>query len=290
MRKLKTCALATFLFLTGQQVYAQTTLDDLRNPPVVRKQPAVTTLRTEMLMEAGKTVGFRGGMVARAEEIKLALNSHSQELDRIFQFSTLVSVDGMLPPVIVEARDIASFAPDQIRFANRAYSIEREERFISVPPTWREYLFIGLPIGQMVDFPEMEARPQNSEERGVWQRAVNIGWQQGIEQADAILFENFNRLVRDYTGMLRYSILLQQQMVSNTRVTESLQVVTGHSREMIIGDRHRRVTSHAGFIVNPAHWKPIVVIEPEQAKLDYCDSVFLKRIINIKIIECNDNK
>jgi len=280
MKILKTCALAAALCCIAGQTYAQATLDSLRNPPVAN-QPAVTTLRTEMLMEAGKTVGFRGGMIARAEEIKEALNANAQELDRIFQFSTLVSSDGMLPPVIVEARDIASFAPDQIRFADRAYRIEREERFISVPPTWREYLFIGLPIGQMVDFPEMEARPQTGEEKNIWHRAVDAGWQEGIQQADAILFENFNRLVRDYTGMLRYSILLQQQMVSSTRVADSMQVVTGHSREMILGDRHRRVTSHAGFIVNPSQWKPIIVVEPKVEVPKFCKSIFLQQLQNV---------
>jgi defect-in-organelle-trafficking protein DotC len=51
----------------------------------------------------------------------------------MFKFAPMIAKNGTLPPVIVEARDVAAFSQDQVRTANRVYKIEREERFVSVP-------------------------------------------------------------------------------------------------------------------------------------------------------------
>ncbi|CAH2902547.1 MAG: IncI1 plasmid conjugative transfer protein TraI [uncultured Paraburkholderia sp.] len=79
-------------------------------------------------------------MAARARVLRDALNARADNLDTIFQFSPLINRNGTIPPVIVEARELSSFSPDQIRTANRVYKIGKEERFVSVPPTWRDYL------------------------------------------------------------------------------------------------------------------------------------------------------
>lgn len=233
------------------------TLDSLLNPPS-KATTGLTDLRMQMLTEAGKTVGFRGGMAARARVLRDALNARAENLDTIFQFSPLINRNGTIPPVIVEARELSSFSPDQIRTANRVYKIEKEERFVSVPPTWRDYLFVGLPMKGGVDLPTFDTRPQNGNEEAVWRDAVKNGWSAGEQQADAILAANFNRLTRDYTGMVRYSTLVQEGMISTTRVAESRQTVTGDGRQLMLGDTLRRVTSKATFETNPNKWSPTV--------------------------------
>lgn len=233
------------------------TLDSLLNP-VSNASTGVTALRTQMLTDAGKTVGFRGGMAARARKLIGALKGRSEQLDTIFQFSPLINKNGTIPPVIVEARDLSSFAPDQIRTATRVYKIEKEERFVSVPPTWRDYLFVGLPVNGIVDLPTFEARPQDGKEEVIWRESVKVGWEEGQKQADAIVAANFNRLTRDYTGMLLYSTLLQQGMISTTRVAESQQTVTGDGKKLMLGDKLRRVTSKAAFEIDQNKWRPTV--------------------------------
>lgn len=233
------------------------TLDALLNPPS-KASTGVSDLRAQMLTDAGKTVGFRGGMAARARVLMQALAARSEQLDTMFQFSPLINKNGTIPPVIVEARDVAAFSPDQIRTATRVYKIEKEERFVSVPPTWRDYLFTGLPVKGAVDLPTLEARPQSSREEAIWKDAVRAGWMDGQKQADAILQANFNRLTRDYSGMLLYSTLLQQGMVSTTRVAESQQTVTGEGKQLVLGDKLRRVTKKATFETDAGKWRPTV--------------------------------
>lgn len=254
------------LFLAGL-AYAQkpatapantpVTLEALLNPPS-KANSGVTDLRAQMLADAGKTLGFRGGMAARAQILADALAARTNQLDTIFLFSPMINKNGTLPPVIVEARDVASFSPEQIRTATRVYKIEREERFVSVPPTWRDYLFVGLPVMGGVDLPTFQARPQDDKEVAIWKGAVTAGWKEGETQADAILAANFNRLTRDYSGMLMYSTLLQQGMVSITRVAESQQTVSSDGKVLILGDKLRRVTKKAAFESDASKWRPTV--------------------------------
>ncbi|MNJ37261.1 Toxin co-regulated pilus biosynthesis protein Q [compost metagenome] len=164
--------------------------------------------------------------------------------------------------MIVESRDVASFSSDQIRTANLVYKKERDERFVSVPPTWRDYLLVGLPTQANVDLPVMEARPVDSAEMKIWQEAVKQGWQEGADQAVAILDANFNRLTRDYKGMLLYSTLLQQGMVGRSQVVESQQTVTGDGGQLTLGDKMRRLIGKAEFQVDASKWRPTIKVGP----------------------------
>ncbi|WP_336203071.1 type IV secretory system conjugative DNA transfer family protein [Pseudomonas guariconensis] len=232
--------------------------------PQSKATTKVTDIRNQLLTDMGNTVGFRGGMAARARELVDGLNARSPSLDAMFKFAPMIAKNGTLPPVIVEARDVAAFSQDQVRTANRVYKIEREERFVSVPPTWRDYLYVGLPLNASVELPDFEARPQDSDEAEIWEVAVRKGWDDGYKQADAILAANFNRLTRDYLGMHLYSSLLQNDMISSTSVAESQQTVTGDGKQMMLGDKLRRVTGRATFEIDPKKWRPTVKTQLRQ--------------------------
>lgn len=239
-------------------------LDELMNP-VSEANTGVSDLRIQMLSEAGRTVGFRGGMAERAGVLKGMLDARAEKLDTIFQFSMVMSSGGTVPPVIVEARDLSSISEDQIRTANRVYKIVREERFASVPPTWRDYLFVGLVTSNAAEDMEFAIRPKDSDEEAVWRKAVQKGWAEGQRQADAIVAANLNRLTRDYVGMLRYSTLIQMGMISTTKVAESSQTVTGDSKQLMLGDTLKRVTSRAAFQPDAGKWRPTVNLNVSEA-------------------------
>lgn len=234
-------------------------LDSLMNP-TSEASTGVNSLRAQLLADGGRTVGFRGGLAARAQDLIGGLRLRERALDVQYEFGSLVSPSGMLPPVIVESRDVAAFTPDQIRTANRVYKKERDERFVSVPPTWRDYLLVGLPTQTNIDLPVMEARPVDSAEMKIWQEAVKQGWQEGADQALAILDANFNRLTRDYKGMLLYSTLLQQGIVGQSQVAESQQTVTGDGGQLTLGDKMRRLVGKAEFQVDAARWRPTIKV------------------------------
>ena len=246
-------------FANARRLSAETpsTLDELLHPSTTIGS-STNGMRAQMIGDAGRTVGFRAGAASRGASLVRSLEARSSELDALYQFSTLVRPDGTIPPVIVEATDVASISNDQFRFAGRVYRIEKEERFVSVPPSWRNYLFAGLSTKTKVELPHAEARPKDEGELLIWRAAVLSGWERGMGEADAVLDANFSRLTRDYTGMIRYSPLLAMGMILPTKVAASSQTVTGDGRQLTLNDTHRRLTSKARFETDADKWGPVI--------------------------------
>jgi defect-in-organelle-trafficking protein DotC len=209
----------------------------------------------QMLTEAGKTEGFRGGKAQRAWELRQSLEQRASQLDTTYQFSPLINRQGWLPPVIAEATSLATITDKQMRTANHVYNILVPERFVSNPPSWRQYLFAGLSVKSS---PTDTVIPRNRAERNVWQNAIKKGWEEGRQSADDTLAANFNRLTRDYTGMMRYSLLVKQKMVTPPVVTEQQQTVSGTREELMLGDKVRDLKQRAGFELDKKQWKPVI--------------------------------
>lgn len=250
-----TLALVTVRAMAAQDAGAPPPdLSDYLSPPVVNHHGLSDTL-WQMLNDAGQTAGFRGGKAQRAWELRQALDAQDAMLNRLYTFAPLISHQGWLPPVIVQATSLAHITGEQIRTASRVYTILVPERFVSNPPGWRQYLLAGLQVSR--DIPA-DIRPKNSDEMTVWRAAVERGWQEGRDSADDTLRSNFSRLTRDYTGMVRYSTLLKQGMITPPVVSEQLQTVTGKPDSMTLGDRVRDLRRHARFELDKKRWKPSV--------------------------------
>lgn len=227
------------------------------------KKPEATDVsdnRREMLTDAAHTLGFRGGKAQRAWELRHDLESREKQLDKTYDFRTLISPRGWLPPVITEAVDVAHVTADQIRTASHVYEIIQPERFVSNPPSWRTWLFAGLSTAAP-DGPDGSLIPENSNQRDIWQIALTKGWAEGRQSADETLEANVNRLTRDYNGMLQYVLLRRQNLITAPVVSDRQQTVTGDSQKLTQGDRERRLESRAGFVTDRQKWKPIIHTE-----------------------------
>ncbi|EFU0742468.1 type IV secretory system conjugative DNA transfer family protein [Escherichia coli] len=251
--------LMAFLFMTGIVHAEEEAPPDIqRYIDVAKKLPdGVNETVWQMLTEAGRTEGFRGGKAQRAWELRQALTARGTELDQLYQFAPLISRQGWLPPVIASAGSLATITDKQMRTAQQTYRLLRPERFVSNPPGWRQYLFAGLTTTAR---PDDSVIPRNSAEREVWTKAVRQGWEEGRKSADETLTANFNRLTRDYTGMMRYTQLARQNMITPPVVTEQHQSVTGTRSQLMLGDRVRDLKQPAGFELDKKRWVPQITV------------------------------
>lgn len=243
---------------SGESPTPPPSLDQISNPEGPSAADSTTPVRRMLLSSMGHTVGFRGGMAKESFFLMQSMNKQQATLDAMYRFATVIESSGALPPVIVEAQDVANITDDQIRTANKVYKIIRGEEFVSVPPTWRDYLFTGLTTDNQANYPGSESQPANSAEKAIWDEAVQAGWDEGVKQADAIAEANFNRLTRDYTGMMRYTVLLHRGMVGRTEVAEQVKGVTSTAKQLTIGETHKQLTKPAEFQQNPDRWIPVI--------------------------------
>ena len=213
--------------------------------------------RRQLLEESGRTIGFRGGKAERAWELRQAFDGKVDRLDSLYDFRTLISRQVWLPPVVDEAVDVAHITDRQIRTSSHVYEIIGAERFVSNPPSWRTWLMAGL-SSAATDSVALSVTPENSVQKVLWQAAILKGWGEGRLSADQTLEANFNRLTRDYRGMLLYSKLLREGFITAPVVTDQQQTVTGNRYKLTTGDRVRRIKESAGFIPDKTKWQPVI--------------------------------
>lgn len=228
-----------------------------RNGAEVRVVQASGDLRLEALREDALTYGVRSGLARRAYEIRQLLQRDAPELDRIFDFNALLMDKNVLPPVLTEAQQLVqSEGTDVIRITDRTYAIVQQARFVTVAPTWRNYL-IGS-INYSYTPPEADLRPRTPAEQSIWATAVRTGWSSGALQADQIFDQSLARLKRDFGGMVLYRTLLSRGMVSKPFVAEARYGITGDGNHVNINERMLRITALPQM--QPFRgWKPIAV-------------------------------
>lgn len=213
----------------------------------------VSEMRRQAITEIAYALGSSGGLSARMSQIKAEVNSYASQLDKLFDFSKMTIDNGVLAPVLDEG--LANYAQEsnnQVRIADKIYKIEEQAKFVSVYPTWRSYLRFSYPS---YDKPSAAYLPKNAAEKSIWDQAVKDGWTKGISQANAIFESSFNRLERDYKGMIKYKILLAQGVITPTIIAKQNLGVTGGGKEMAINDQIFRISDHSALDPNQKDWK-----------------------------------
>ena len=92
------------------------------------------SVRIGVIRDLGETIGFRGGMSAESQKIANSLKQKESELDRLFQFGPFITSDSTLPPVIVEAIDVASVRTSSEQLTKFSILLNKKSSLLFLPP------------------------------------------------------------------------------------------------------------------------------------------------------------
>lgn len=219
-------------------------------------EKAGSSFRLDALREAAVGVGARGGLVNQTKVVNRALDRIARNLDAIYDFTPLMIKGRVIPPVLTITKDVYTQGDaTNLRLAGRSYKIEAQPRFSSRPPQWREYIYIDYGEAKL---PSATLLPRSPEEQEVWRKAVNEGWQQGVEQANLIFNTNVNRLNRDYVGMVRYHVLAMKRMVTLPVVAEQNMPLNTSGNSMSVDETLLRITALPEFNADMRDWSPLM--------------------------------
>lgn len=219
----------------------------------------IGTIRMQALRDTAASLGTQGALAWRAEHIDTALKAQSDYLDQTFNFNQLLLEHNVLPPVLATGDDTLNLASDNaIRLADRTYTIILPARFVTVPPTWRDYLWLHF---KKPDAPNHSLLPKDQKEVRYWNRFFVEGWKQGLIQANQIFSANLSRMKRDISGMVLYHKLLAEHMVSAPFVAKAELGVTGNGNHLRINDQVLRITANSQLQTNSAQWNPVLTHE-----------------------------
>lgn len=214
-------------------------------------------LRAQSIRDTALSVGARGGLAWRAQQINCSLLQNERLLHRVFNFNAMLLDKNVLPPVLLEGRNTLTLGgTDTIRCADRTFIILQQAKFVTAPPIWRDYLWLSYATPET---PDRSLLPRTREERLIWRKFIDEGWREGIQQAELIFKENLGRLKRDYEGMIRYRTLLAQNMVSPPFVAELDMGVTGGCAGMTVNDKVLRITAFPCLQVDSRNWKTEII-------------------------------
>jgi defect in organelle trafficking protein DotC len=213
-------------------------------------------IRMDAVRDTAMSLGARTALAWRGEQINQMLASQAGYLNGVFNFQGLVLDDGILPPVLLESRNALTMDnPQNLRVADRTYQIIKQAHFVSVAPSWRDYLMMDQ---TRPEAPDISLLPSTDDERAAWQQGIVKGWEDGVKQANMIYDENLARLKRDYQGMVRYRMLLAQNMVSAPQVAHRELGVTGGGESLAVNDRILTIKALPSLKANSQSWKPSI--------------------------------
>ena len=214
------------------------------------------TIRTQAVVQTAQTLGMQAGLAQESQVIDQILQARAGQLDQIFNFNLVMYQNNVLPPIITQDNNAMNinFAGDTVRIGGVRYNILNQVRFVTAPPTWRNYLWMNYPEPAM---PDKSLLPQNAQERTLWQNAIISGWQAGISQGVSIYQINLNRLVQDYDGMLLYKKLLVSNMISPYYVAKQDLGVTGNGSQMVVDDQNWQISTKPQLQLQTKLWHAV---------------------------------
>lgn len=217
----------------------------------------LSELRVKALEDTAMSLGAQGGLAYATEEMNTRLQRDRSYLETIYNFNGMMLSHGVIPPVLAEGDNSLNLDdPNTIRVADRTYKIIAQARFATTAPNWRDYLIMTY---TKPEFPNKAFLPRTNQEKRIWRNAIKTGWDKGIQQAYSIFHQNLARLKRDYSGMILYRKLLQENMISPPFVAKTNLGVTGDGNEMRVNDQVLRISELPKLQADTQYWRPIVV-------------------------------
>lgn len=219
-------------------------------------------LRYQALQESSLSIGAQSGLAWESKNIDYQLQRQEKTLDKIYNFNALILDHHVLPPVLLEGRNLFNMADSNtIRVADRRYKIHQQARFVTTAPNWRQYLWMDY---LKPDRPSNSFLPEDRYEQRIWDYYVAIGWDEGVRQAGTIFSNNVARLKEDFNGMILYRKLLAQNMVSPPYVAQTDLGITGDNVEINIDDQVLRITALPQLDPDSSHWNAIIAKNREE--------------------------
>jgi defect-in-organelle-trafficking protein DotC len=219
--------------------------------------------RARAISDTALSLGIKEGMASQLYRIRAVVEQRQRALDTIYDFSTVMIRDRVVPAVITESRNLYNQDGDYaLRLSGGFYKIESQARFSSTAPNWRGYLSFPsstTSISEVVS----GLIPRDLEEQKIWQLMVTDGWQQGVVQAN-LMFENaMDRMNRDFLGMLRFHTFVLEGKITMPVIAVEAIPITQSGSTMAVDETLLRITTIPEFNGKITSWSSSIASSPE---------------------------
>lgn len=239
-------------------------------------------LRTNAIFDTAVKYGIQSALYKILTDHEKKIEKISPYYDNIFNFNRLMMYNGRVkPPVVIESnQEVIKEGNYMLRDIKKAFTFHSQAEVVTRPPSFRDYmLFTPIKPNQ----PNQLAMPLkgNMKEYITWQNGVQEGWIQGTRQAYLVITEGLYKLARDYYGMQRYLLMLDENIVSQPIITESDLAISTNGRTINIGESTFTISELPEFNIEGRTWRALPRIDSifeEEFFLTKKDKEFLKEL------------
>ena len=100
-----------------------------------------------------------------------------------------------------------------------------------------------------------------SDEKRTWRRGVELGWVEGIQQADQIIQHDTRTLLKDYLGSIRFHILMRMNVVTEPTAVETTIGTTSSGNILNVGESVYEIVTLPDFNDKEMEWKALPLID-----------------------------
>ena len=210
----------------------------------------------EGLKNTAVSYGYQGGLYITMKGILERLDSKLSEMPLVDFRSVVVYQDGflLLPAKVTIQNGREIITETAARRTAYIPRIERQPKFISVMPTWKDYLQIKLTQPQIN---RNSVLPQNDVEQQIWREKIKEGWEKGIEQAYINYEKRLARLKDDLNGYITYHVLREHNIITAPSFSSNYYALTGGGTSINIDDVMVEVEVNPSFVTNRDAWESI---------------------------------
>jgi len=214
-------------------------------------------IRVKLVRDAAMSAAMRAGLANQSLVINKILDRNARFLDDIYDFSSLMLENNVVPPVIRRVERITEHEGDVLRYSAVRFRIVKQAAFSTRAPSWRQYLMV--PIWDDLGRTHSSLMPQNSEEREAASEGLDQGWKAGSKQANDMFLKGLTRLDNEFLGMLTYHALLKSNMVTLPKVLRKDVPIVGDGSSMTLDQRTYTIENRPIF--NPQMMSWVALIE-----------------------------
>jgi hypothetical protein len=253
--------------------YLNKTLDEIT---VADKMQIIESIKSErakdMRQNSVRNVAMRyatqSALYHRGQEFLTILKEFEPLLMQDFNFEALMLAKGKIQPAVIDKVDFSRMVEDERtqRQIKTSYVLVQQSRIVEDEPKYIDF-FNNLNF-TVPNAPNKFLIPVSDEEKMAWRRGVEIGWVEGIKQADRIIQHDIRKLVRYFIGSVRFHILMRMNVLTAPTLKESTIGTTSNGTVLNVGESVFEITNLPSFNDKEMTWIALPELDDIFAELE----------------------
>lgn len=213
--------------------------------------------RIQSLIELANEKGIQLGMTNYMKESERILKREARNLDTIYNFQPLMISDKIVPPVITETKGIIENPNNlTLKTTGQVYKIDKQARFSTRPPSWRDYIQFDISAEEStVQYIPQELKPRNENEKKIWSQTIKKSYEKGMKEGKNILLDSFDRLNKDYKGMILFHAMVIEGKLSMPAISSQSLAVSSSAEQVALNMELLKIQQLPSFNGNVSSWQ-----------------------------------